>query len=39
MFVKVCGITREEDIDAAILFGYSAIGIVLYPKVNAMLKR
>ncbi|MEF3255900.1 MAG: hypothetical protein K6348_10155 [Deferribacterales bacterium] len=32
MFVKVCGITREEDIDTAIELGYSAIGVVLYPK-------
>lgn len=39
MFVKVCGITRKEDIDAAILLGYSAIGIVLYPKSKRYVEK
>lgn len=30
MFVKVCGITRPEQIDWAIELGYSAAGIVLH---------
>lgn len=32
MFVKICGLTTKEQIDWAIDLGYSAIGIVLYPK-------
>ncbi|MGA1847003.1 phosphoribosylanthranilate isomerase [Deferribacter abyssi] len=32
MFVKVCGITNFIQIDWAVELGFSAIGIVLYPK-------
>lgn len=32
MFVKVCGLTTREQIDAAISYGYDAIGIVTYSK-------
>lgn len=32
MFVKVCGITLPEQIDAAVEFGYTAIGIVMHEK-------
>jgi phosphoribosylanthranilate isomerase len=39
MFVKVCGITRKEDIDAAVLLGYTAIGIVLYPKSKRFVQK
>lgn len=31
MFIKVCGLKNFEEIDAAVKFGYSAIGIVLHP--------
>jgi len=30
--VKVCGITRREDAEAAVAAGASAIGFVFYPK-------
>jgi phosphoribosylanthranilate isomerase len=30
--IKICGITREEDLDAAVAAGADAIGFVLYPK-------
>lgn len=30
--VKICGLTREQDVDAAIAAGADAIGFVLYPK-------
>ncbi len=30
--VKICGITRPEDADAAVRFGASYIGFVLWPK-------
>ncbi len=32
MFTKVCGLTTTEHIDWAVELGYSAIGIVVYPK-------
>ncbi len=32
MIVKVCGITRREDAEAAVAAGASAIGFVFYPK-------
>ena len=30
--IKICGLTREEDVDAAVEQGVSAIGFVQYPK-------
>ncbi len=30
--IKICGITREADLDAAVNAGADAIGFVLYPK-------
>lgn len=30
--IKVCGLTREQDVDAAVASGADAIGFVLYPK-------
>lgn len=30
--VKICGLTREADVDAAVAAGADAIGFVLYPK-------
>ncbi len=30
--IKVCGLTREVDVDAAVQAGADAIGFVLYPK-------
>lgn len=30
--VKMCGLTRESDVDAAVQAGADAIGFVLYPK-------
>ncbi|MDO3649955.1 phosphoribosylanthranilate isomerase [Nocardia mangyaensis] len=32
MFVKVCGLTTEEQIDWAVELGYSAIGVMVTPK-------
>jgi phosphoribosylanthranilate isomerase len=32
MFVKVCGLTTNEQVDKAIEFGYDAIGVVTYKK-------
>jgi phosphoribosylanthranilate isomerase len=30
--IKICGLTREQDVDAAVHAGADAIGFVLYPK-------
>jgi phosphoribosylanthranilate isomerase len=30
--VKICGLSREQDVDAAVAAGADAIGLVLYPK-------
>jgi phosphoribosylanthranilate isomerase len=30
--IKICGLTREQDVDAAVTAGADAIGFVLYPK-------
>jgi phosphoribosylanthranilate isomerase len=30
--IKICGLTREQDVDAAVEQGVSAIGFVQYPK-------
>jgi phosphoribosylanthranilate isomerase len=30
--IKICGLTREADVDAAVRAGADAIGFVLYPK-------
>jgi phosphoribosylanthranilate isomerase len=30
--IKVCGLTREQDVDAAVEAGADAVGFVLYPK-------
>lgn len=30
--IKICGLTRESDVDAAVVAGADAIGFVLYPK-------
>lgn len=32
MMVKICGITRREDAEAAVAAGASAIGFIFYPK-------
>ena len=30
--IKICGFTREADVDAAVAAGVDALGFVLYPK-------
>jgi phosphoribosylanthranilate isomerase len=30
--IKICGITREQDLEAAVAAGADAVGFVLYPK-------
>lgn len=30
--IKICGLTREPDVDAAVAAGVDAVGFVLYPK-------
>src|SRR3954464_7318240 len=30
--IKICGLSREQDVDAAVEAGADAIGLVLYPK-------
>ncbi len=30
--IKICGLTREADVDAAVEAGADAVGFVLYPK-------
>ncbi len=30
--IKICGLTREQDVDAAVDAGADAVGFVLYPK-------
>lgn len=30
--IKICGLTREQDVDAAVAAGADAIGLVMYPK-------
>ena len=30
--IKICGLTRETDVDAAVAAGADAVGFVLYPK-------
>jgi phosphoribosylanthranilate isomerase len=30
--IKICGLTREQDVDAAVHAGADAVGFVLYPK-------
>ncbi|HVR54652.1 MAG TPA: N-(5'-phosphoribosyl)anthranilate isomerase, partial [Pseudorhodoferax sp.] len=30
--IKICGITREQDLDAAVAAGADAVGFVLYAK-------
>jgi phosphoribosylanthranilate isomerase len=30
--IKICGLTREQDLDAAVASGADAVGFVMYPK-------
>jgi phosphoribosylanthranilate isomerase len=38
VMVKVCGITRREDAEAAVAAGASAIGFIFYPKSPRYVK-
>ena len=33
--IKICGLTREADVEAAVQAGADAIGLVLYDKSHA----
>jgi len=33
--IKICGLTREQDVDAAVEGGADAVGFVLYPPARA----
>jgi phosphoribosylanthranilate isomerase len=35
--IKICGITREEDLDNAVLLGADALGFVFYPPSSRFL--
>jgi phosphoribosylanthranilate isomerase len=37
--VKICGITREQDLDAAVMAGTDALGFVFYPPSPRYLAR
>jgi phosphoribosylanthranilate isomerase len=37
--IKICGLTREQDVDAAVAAGADAVGFVLYPKSRRFVTR